>query len=37
MEAPPSLQEHPGRTPAWREAASLHGVHTLVVVWPKDW
>jgi len=35
MEDPPAFKEHPALTRV-REAASLQGVHTLVVVCPKD-
>jgi Fe-S oxidoreductase len=35
MEEPPAIKEHPALTRV-REAASLEGVHTLVVVCPKD-
>ena len=35
MEEPPAIKEHPALTRV-REAASLKGVHTLVVVCPKD-
>jgi Fe-S oxidoreductase len=35
MEKPPAIKEHPAITRV-REAASLRGVHTLVVVCPKD-
>jgi Fe-S oxidoreductase len=35
MDAPPAIKEHPSLSRV-REAASLKGVHTLVVVCPKD-